>query len=241
MGTPPGTVTSGAARGRGSEEVIDDRTVAASQASLNEIVAGMIRSAPGDRELAGLVLDALREHNWASGFAFEGRSAPYYDLGPAAHRETAVLAVRVIEARKAADAARARAAAYTFKHVMPHDAAALARQRGFNADQTALVYLITHASYGAAKVGIADPSGSRLAQHRRAGWQLAAAFQVTAKRAIAIETDVLRWWRGELALPQYLGPGQMPQGGWTETVAVGGIDLAATVTRICNLAVSPPQ
>jgi hypothetical protein len=31
--------------------------------------------------------------------------------------------------------------------------------------------------------------------------------------------------------------GQMPQGGWTETVAAARIDLAATVTRICNLAV----
>ena len=77
----------------------------------------------------------------------------------------------------------------------------------------------------------------RLAQHRREGWQLLAAFQVTAKAAIAIETDILRWWRAELALPSYLKRDQMPQGGWTETVAAGRVDLAATVTRICNLAV----
>jgi hypothetical protein len=32
----------------------------------------------------------------------------------------------------------------------------------------------------------------------------------------------------------------MPQGGWTETVAAGRVDLAATVTRICNLAVASP-
>ncbi len=90
---------------------------------------------------------------------------------------------------------------------------------------------------GAAKVGIADMSGSRLAEHRREGWQILAAFQVTAKAAIAIETDVLSWWRGELGLPSFLRRDQMPQGGWTETVAAGRVDLAATVTRICNLAV----
>jgi hypothetical protein len=61
--------------------------------------------------------------------------------------------------------------------------------------------------------------------------------------AIAIETGILRWWRGELALPSYLKRDQMPQGGWTETVAAGRVDLAATVTRICNLAVAsqPPN
>ena len=90
---------------------------------------------------------------------------------------------------------------------------------------------------GAAKVGIADMSGSRPAEHRREGWQILAAFQVTAKAAIAIETNVLSWWRGELALPSFLRRDQMPQGGWTETVAAGRVDLAATVTRICNLAV----
>src|SRR5580700_6173005 len=89
-----------------------------------------------------------------------------------------------------------------------------------------------------ASASIADTSGSRLAEHRRAGWQILAAFQVTARAAVTIETDVLGWWRGELGLPSYLSLGQMPQGGWTETVATGSIDLAATMTRICNLAVA---
>jgi len=77
----------------------------------------------------------------------------------------------------------------------------------------------------------------RLAEHRREGWQILAVFQVSAKSAAAIETDVLKWWRGALGLPSYLTRAQMPQGGWTETVAAGRVDLAATVTRICNLAV----
>ena len=136
------------------------------------------------------------------------------------------------------DAARARAVAVTLKDVLLHEAEALARRPGFRADEAALVYLVTHDAYGAAKVGVTDASGSRLAQHRREGWQILAAFQVTAKAAIAIETGILRWWRGELGLPSFLRRDQMPQGGWTETVAAGQVDLAATVTRICNLAVA---
>jgi hypothetical protein len=104
----------------------------------------------------------------------------------------------------------------------------------------ALVYLIVHAKLAAAKVGIADTSGLRLAQHRRKGWQILAVFQVSAQSAAAIETDVLKWWRGTLGLPSCLTRAHMPQGGWTETVAAGRINLAATVTRICNLAVASP-
>jgi hypothetical protein len=92
----------------------------------------------------------------------------------------------------------------------------------------------------AAKVGIADMSGSRLAQHRRNGWQILAVFQVSAKSAAAIETNVLKWWRVALGLPSYLTPSQMPQGGWTETVAASRIDLTETMTRICKLAVASP-
>jgi hypothetical protein len=49
--------------------------VAASQASLNEIVAAIIRDGPADRCQAGNALDALRYHNWASGFTFVGEPA----------------------------------------------------------------------------------------------------------------------------------------------------------------------
>ena len=115
-----------------------------------------------------------------------------------------------------------------------------ARRPCLQAAGAALVYLIIHAKLAAAKVGIADTAGLRLAQHRRKGWQILAVFQVTAKGASAIETDVLKWWRGALGLPSYLTRDHMPQGGWTETVAAGRVDLAATVTRICNLAVASP-
>ena len=201
--------------------------LAASQASLNEIVAAIIRDGPAGRWQAGNALNALRYHNWASGFTFEGEpasDAPWdRPLQDAAVRKT-----RGLEAGKRYRAKLAQAQADALEHGLPHGAVAPVKRRGFRADETALVYLVTHAGYRAAKVGIADTAGSRLAEHRRGGWQILAVFRVTATAAVAIETDILRMWRGELGLPSYLSRGQMPQGGWTETVAAAGIDLAAT-------------
>ena len=231
--------------GRGTEageSLTAGDLVAASQASLNEIVAAIIRDGPASRWQAGNALNALRYHNWAFGFTFEGESPSKmpWDRVP---RDTAVRMARALEAGERYRAQLAQAEADALEHGLPNESTALAKRRGFRADEPALVYLITHAAFGAVKVGIADASGLRLAQHRREGWQMLAAFQVTAKAAIAIETDILRWWRAELALPSYLKRDQMPQGGWTETVAAGRVDLAATVTRICNLAVAsqPPN
>ena len=170
----------------------------------------------------------------ASGFTFEGEPASDAPWDRPL-RDAAVRKTRGLEAGKRYRAKLARAEADALERGLPHKAAVLDLQR--RADEARLVYLITHAAYGAAKVGIADMAGSRLAEHRREGWHIVAVFQVTAKAAIAIEADVLRWWRGALGLPSYLRRDQMPQGGWTETVAAGRVDLAATVTRICNLAV----
>jgi hypothetical protein len=116
----------------------------------------------------------------------------------------------------------------------PEDAITVMRRSGATAP--ALVYLVAHAGLGAAKVGVSEADGTRIAQHRRQGWQLIAAFQVSATAAAAIERGILRWWRADLALPAFLGRGQMPQGGWTETVALGRIDLARTVARVCEQA-----
>ena len=46
------------------ESLIAGDLVAASQASLNEIVAAIIRDGPADRWQAGNALNALRYHNW---------------------------------------------------------------------------------------------------------------------------------------------------------------------------------
>jgi hypothetical protein len=92
-----------------------ESSLAASQASLNEIVAGMIRGMSGYRERIGWALKALREHTWAAGFAFEG-VPPKDDEWARAHPgEMAILATRVLEAAKEADTARARAASITLR------------------------------------------------------------------------------------------------------------------------------
>jgi hypothetical protein len=206
--------------------------LAASQARLNELAAAIIRCAPGDRRLIGVAVEALRDLNHAAGFAFEDDRATG---GPReALAKVAVSAVRVVETRMRAIEAGARASVYSCRK--PPDAAALAARPGFTPDSPAVVYLITHHGYRAAKIGVSAPSASRLAEHRRHGWQLLAAFQVTSRAAFAIEAEVLKWWRGTLGLPPCLGREHMPQGGWTETVAAGSIDLAATATRICNQA-----
>lgn len=107
---------------------------------------------------------------------------------------------------------------------------------GFDPAKPALVYLVTHESLGAAKVGICQASGPRLSEHVRLGWRVLASERVPGERAIAVEKAVLSWWRVELGLPPFLGREEMPQGGWTETVDLDAIDVAATVDRIRTLA-----
>jgi hypothetical protein len=110
------------------------------------------------------------------------------------------------------------------------------RDSGFKSGEDAIVYLITHSGYGSAKIGITDAAGSRLTKHRQRGWQVLTTVHVPGELALAIEKEILDWWRAELALPVHLGKQEMPHGGWTETVDSTEIDLAATTLRIQNLA-----
>jgi hypothetical protein len=198
--------------------------VAAYQAVLNEFVFDAVVAAGWDRRQTESALSALCEFNWAAGFGFEG-DHPRDGSPRGEHAEKAVDHVRSLEIWRAFELFQANGEAS-----LPGE-----RPPGWPG-ATALVYLVTHAGLGAAKVGVSDPAGARIAQHRRAGWQLAAAFLVAGSAAVSIEDDVLGWWRTGLGLPSYLRSDQMPQGGWTETVAAARIDLAATVARLCELA-----
>jgi hypothetical protein len=110
------------------------------------------------------------------------------------------------------------------------------RNSGFKSGDAATVYLITHTGYGSAKIGITDAAGSRITKHAQRGWRALATVSVPGEIAVAIEKEILDWWRTELALPACLGRQEMPQGGWTETVDAAEIDLAATIRRIRDLA-----
>ncbi len=106
------------------------------------------------------------------------------------------------------------------------------RERGFKSYEIASVYLVTHTLYGATKIGITDADGGRVTLHRRYGWEVVTKLVVPGEVAQAVERGVLRWWRKDLCLPPYLGPQEMPQGGWTETVESCEIDVPETVRRM---------
>jgi hypothetical protein len=109
---------------------------------------------------------------------------------------------------------------------------------GFKSGEDALVYLITHPGYGAVKIGITDAKGGRVKKHLQRGWEVLATVRVPGETAIAIEDEILDWWRVDLTLSPYLGREEMPQGGWTETVDSMEIDVASTLRRIKTLALA---
>jgi hypothetical protein len=108
---------------------------------------------------------------------------------------------------------------------------------GFKPSEPAIVYFIQHVGYGAAKIGIAKASrAARLSEHSRGGWQTLAIVNALGKVAAAIEDSILKWWRTDLQLPPCLGPDEMPQKGWTETVALAEINVAETIRRMRSMA-----
>jgi hypothetical protein len=110
------------------------------------------------------------------------------------------------------------------------------RNSGFKVGEDAIVYLISHQALHAVKIGITGTSGIRLKKHRKYGWHELTTVLVPGQIAMDIEADILDWWRTDLGLLPFLRPAQMPQGGSSETADLQAIDLAATITRIHNLA-----
>jgi hypothetical protein len=202
--------------------------VAEAQAQANEMAAALLSAHPARHGPA--LANALRFLTWASGFDFDGSPPP---PDPIRLAKKALILLRLAGGIQGIGSVLAEASA--LEDDARGERAALS---GMRPDAPALVYLVAHSGLGAVKVGVSEPAGSRIAHHRRQGWQLVAAFLVTAKAAASIETDILNGWRRR-GLPTAVGAGQMPQGGWTETVAADGIDLAADVARACELALAP--
>lgn len=98
--------------------------------------------------------------------------------------------------------------------------------KGINLKTPCLVYLITHRGLGAHKIGIGAPSGHRLREHRREGWEVYRTMEfATGAQAFDVEKRVLEWLRVDLGLPPALTKAEMPQAGYTETVAASAVDL----------------
>lgn len=195
------------------------------QAELNEFAFGVLVDTHWDFGQTDAALEALRNMNWAAGNTFDGQPPPAGHAEDFA-KEAVLAAWRLWQA---ADPSNAMARAQAGSPVQQPEITG-----------PALVYLVAHSGMGAVKVGVSDASGSRIARHRQRGWQLVAAFQVsTGKAAVSIERDILQWWRTELGLASRVKQHDMPQGGWTETADLVRVDLAATVARICELALVP--
>jgi hypothetical protein len=106
---------------------------------------------------------------------------------------------------------------------------------GFNPIAPAVVYLLAHEEWHAAKVGItgAEVQEKRLAAHRRNGWTVVGLWDVDyGGHAETVEDQVLDWWRNELAAPQAIIDDRMPQHGKTETASLVDVSLEETATYI---------
>ncbi|MFE0457748.1 hypothetical protein ACFW1A_00625 [Kitasatospora sp. NPDC058965] len=82
----------------------------------------------------------------------------------------------------------------------------------------ALVYVLHHPELNAVKVGITNIGTTRLADHRRGGWNTThTEYFATGADAYDVEQAVLRQMRIGLGIPPFVSPGRMRQGGATET------------------------
>jgi hypothetical protein len=141
-------------------------------------------------------LTALTNHNLAAGFGaeFAGEKPPDDLDGRERCARAAVDAVQSMDVMSRWDAKRAQREADQLQRWAPDGAVPLSK-----ADGAALVYLIIHAKLAAAKVGIADTSGLRLAQHRQAkrGHATTSGHRSRSRR----QTGALTWNTARICQP----------------------------------------
>jgi hypothetical protein len=109
---------------------------------------------------------------------------------------------------------------------------------GINLSQPGFLYLMTHKSLGAHKIGIGGFASSvnRIEQHKKHEWELFKSLDFeTAELAYEIEQFIINWIRNDLGLLQYLVIEQMPQGGHTETIDASEIDLSTIWAKVEEL------
>ena len=100
---------------------------------------------------------------------------------------------------------------------------------GYDFSRAGTLYLITNDKLSAHKIGITneDTRENRLKKHSKEGWETYKThFFSDGNLAFEVEQEILTWWRNDLGLGVYLSSTEMPQGGFTETVDAGEIDLS---------------
>lgn len=104
----------------------------------------------------------------------------------------------------------------------------------FPYDGPAILYLVVDRD--ALKIGCANRSGRRLAEHQRYGWRVAWTIDVpSGDDAYLLEQAIVAWLRVELGLPPAYPPEMMPQTGYTETVLWDDIHPAFVLEKAAQL------
>jgi hypothetical protein len=109
---------------------------------------------------------------------------------------------------------------------------------GFDFNEPAIVYLITHEQLGAHKIGVAGAAkhNERLKKHQKQGWIIYKHIEFKrGVQAFNVESKVLHWLRYQKKLTPYLSMEQMPQAGWSETIDASEIELVTIWAKVKEL------
>lgn len=105
---------------------------------------------------------------------------------------------------------------------------------GYDDRQPGVLYFLHSRDLNSYKVGITGATTSRLAQFKRAGWQVLST-QLFEDGAMArrVERAIHTWWRADLSLPVWLGSEDMNGlGGHTETICASELSPVIISDRI---------
>lgn len=95
------------------------------------------------------------------------------------------------------------------------------------------MYVMRHNSSAALKIGIRNLTSQRLQDHQRHGWTLVEEWSFAdGTRPPHMEGLVLDWCHSELGLAIACKPGEMPQGGYTETATLDDVTEQGTKAYI---------
>ena len=105
---------------------------------------------------------------------------------------------------------------------------------GFDSSKPGVLYFIESKSQRARKIGIMNQGSTRLSDFRDLGWDLI--LEKFHDQGIVIrdvETNLLRWIRKDLGLPQYLSKQDMgTHRGETETFSIEGVRKSQVIAKI---------
>lgn len=105
---------------------------------------------------------------------------------------------------------------------------------GFDQSQPGIFYLIENKMYLSRKVGIANTKSDRIETWKKNGWRILLTHESDNGLLILnLETEILRWLRKDLKLPQHLGQAEMGRfGGGSETFSMEGVSKERVIKKI---------